>query len=194
MGSPSPFKIPFPAKCSIFIFIIIYLNRNAWYGPVFNKSSKVPLVWSSKNNIPPNSEFIWVGEFYPFYRWDCDMYLSWPDQKESHHLKNFDVENHPGPSFKWSMEVYNDEKVRDMDCVIWDEPFDRDTWYDNAMCLPKDSKFEMKFLSDLADIDDGFWMKIVLELIDRVRRRVKVGGIIIFVSGGRCQRPKSSVL
>ena len=82
------------------------------------------------------------------------MYLSWPDQKESHHLKNFDVENHPGPSFKWSMEVYNDEKVRDMDCVIWDEPFDRDTWYDNAMCLPKDSKFEMKFLSDLADIDD----------------------------------------
>ena len=52
------------------------------------------------------------------------------------------------------MEVYNDEKVRDMDCVVWDEPFDRDTWYDNAMCLPKDSKFEMKFVSDLADIDD----------------------------------------
>ena len=40
--SPSLYKIPFNAKCSIIIFIIIYLNRNAWYGPVFNKSSKVP--------------------------------------------------------------------------------------------------------------------------------------------------------
>merc|ERR1719186_526687 len=135
--------IPFKLKCSIFIFIIIYLNRNAWYGPKSNKSKSIPLTWSSKNKMPETNDFIWVGEFYPFYRWDCDMYLSWPAE--------FNKDNHPGPSFKWSMEVYNEERVKGMNCVVWDEPFDRDTWNDNAMCLPKDSKFEMKFISDLED-------------------------------------------
>ena len=96
--------------------------------------------------IPENHNSIWVGEIYPFYRWDCDMYLSWPNY--------FTKENHPGPSFKWSMQAYEDKSIRNMKCVLCDEPLDKDLWGDNALCLPADSPFEMKFVSNSRQFDD----------------------------------------
>merc|ERR1712168_1578268 len=111
---------------------------------------KIPLVWSTYKRIPENHNSVHVFNNFPFYKWDCDMYLSWP---------NDTALPHPGPSFLWTkdynyaykLKPENPESVFGMDCVMWDEPKDWHSWNDNAMCLPSDSVFEMKFIHDAPD-------------------------------------------
>ena len=120
------------------IILLILIPPPSW-GPVKNSiEAEIPLVWSSKDRIPANHDYVYVHEEWAN---DCFMYLSWP----SHYNK----ENHPGPSMRWT----NVADKRDEDCVSWHEPSDPDMWHDNFMCLPKDSNYEMKFsVADMHDI------------------------------------------